>query len=694
ANLRIGRIYYLPGHPPLIRTIAALPLLTLTLKYEEEEHNDSISMDFVDIHFKGLGFLDQNTPDGKDRLILYYSRTMIMLLSVLMGVIVFVWARQLYGVKAGIFAVFLFSFEPNLIAHSGLVTTDAGVSFFILATFYFLYRYVKTWKIPHLVACCILFGLSLLAKHTSFVVVPAIAALLFIGKSFSTGKNPGLKNVSRTITFTAASFLAVWMIAFTVVAASSGFHDLSVHKIELGKILPADVTLPLIVPQYYSKALDLVFSIGSEATHPNFLMGQHKSGVWWYLPLVAFMVKTPMPFILFFGLSLLFFFLGLRRNFRVDELFLLVPLFTVVFFFSFVSNKALALRYILSAFPFIIIFSSSIVNHALERRFLGKIVALLSVWYVLSAAGIAPHYIAYFNELVGGPMNGHKYLADSNLDWGQDNWLLDDYVAERNLSGYKASLFFRSGPYYKSPYGVVAGIPCEPENGTFIASASALAGVFASGTPHEFNCLAWLRQYEPSDNIGYSIFVYNITPSSIPKSGFDWDFLGFVVGKLRRDPVFDFKLRLRDARVYVQDESDSSDCIWNADRMQWVCSDLEWNTISWTRNSVGEKEVECIWAHPVDGKTTIIEFPKLPAGRELRVKAALVDSALGCLDDEEVELQVSVGGDAQDTLTASKNKTTTEKTIPLKEGLENNVTFRVSAKTAKCKHFCFDAVVY
>lgn len=694
ANLKIGRIVYLLGHPPLIRTIAALPLLFMPLKYEStQEHEPGMSTDYVDTHFRGLGFLDENTENGKDKLIIYSSRAMVMLLSVLLGVFIFVWAHELYGIKAGIFALFLFSFEPNLIAHSGLVTTDAGVTVVILITFYFLYKYVKTEGRMHLIVCGVFFGLSLLAKHTSFVVVPAILLLLFIGLEVKPKKDSRVAVISRKILLAGVSFGLIVLIAFTVVAASSGFKDLMVHEICLKKLLPLDVTLPLIVPEYYSKDLDVVFSIGSEGHHPNYLMGQHRSGVWWYLPLVAFLVKTPIPFSLFFGVMLVKFSLQPHKKLRVEELFLLVPLATIVFFFSFISSKTLALRYILSAFPFIIIFSSNIVNFAFERKLLGKVVVLLSIWYVVSAVSIAPHYLAYFNELVGGPINGHKYLVDSNLDWGQDNWLLDDYVKERNMTGYKASLFFRSGPYYKSPEGVVAGVPCEPENGSFIASASALACIFASGTPHELNCLAWLREYEPSDHIGYSIFIYNITPSSIPKRGFDGDILGFVAGKLKRSPVFDFKLRLRNARVYVDGESNLSECTWNANRMQWICSDVDWNTVSWTVNWVDGKPFKCIWAHALEDKTINIDFSEVPVTGNLHLKAAFVDSAMGCLDGVPLQFRVNIGREINRNYNITREQRMIEDEIPFAGENGINVSFKVYAVNSKCKHFCFDAVI-
>ena len=39
-----------------------------------------------------------------------------------------------------------------------------------------------------------------------------------------------------------------------------------------------------------------------------------------------------------------------------------------------------------------------------------------------------PHSHAYFNIFVGGPRNGPLHLSDSNVDWGQDLLLLEDWA--------------------------------------------------------------------------------------------------------------------------------------------------------------------------------------------------------------------------------------------------------------------------
>jgi hypothetical protein len=105
---------------------------------------------------------------------------------------------------------------------------------------------------------------------------------------------------------------------------------------------------------------------------------------------------------------------------------------------------------------------------------------------VVSVLSYHPHYIPYFNEIVWDRRYAYKYLADSNLDWGQADFYLEDYLAE-------------------NPNARVE--PLQPRDGTTIVSVNALVGVEG-----ERDRYAWLREnFEPVDTIGYMYLVYEIS---------------------------------------------------------------------------------------------------------------------------------------------------------------------------------------
>jgi len=139
-------------------------------------------------------------------------------------------------------------------------------------------------------------------------------------------------------------------------------------------------------------------------------------------------------------------------------------------------------------------------------------------WYAFGALKIYPHYLAYFNELIGGPKNGRQYVVDSNLDWGQDLKRLAQFVEKNKINKIYVD-YFGGGSveyYLKEKYQPWHGDyqPGElPANSWLAISATFLSGGQGRPAPG-FESLTgfynWLKQYEPIEIIGYSIFVYFI----------------------------------------------------------------------------------------------------------------------------------------------------------------------------------------
>jgi hypothetical protein len=133
----------------------------------------------------------------------------------------------------------------------------------------------------------------------------------------------------------------------------------------------------------------------------------------------------------------------------------------------------------------------------------------LLLWLVIASAKTYPFYLAYFNEIVGGPGNGYKYLSASNLDWGQDLKDLSSYVHQHAITRLKFAYFGTDDP---RAYGISYEklLPGHPTTGNIAVSATALVGTRA-GCERAFE---WLRRYDPRAKIGYSIFIYYIPTSA------------------------------------------------------------------------------------------------------------------------------------------------------------------------------------
>lgn len=424
--------------------------------------------------------------------ILFWTRMPTALLSLVLGYFIYMWAKELYGTKAGLLALFFYAFSPNIIAHSRLVTTDLPTTTVMFISAYFFWKFMREKTGLNSVYAGMAFGLALTGKQTSLFLVP-VFFILSAADLIIKGEKSGIRE---------DDYVKKLAVLLTVMAAAAFITFFATYAFSVGNL-----------KQYFwgfwiKKGL-------LDAGQPTYLMGSYsENGFWYYFP-VAFLIKTPIPFLLVFLLSLKAL-RGTQRNFY-DELCLTVPVALIFLAFS-RSNINIGLRYILPVYPFMFVFASKIAEE--KNRALGVFVILLLIWYPLESAMIFPHYLAYFNQLAGGPGNGYKYLADSNNDWGQDLPGLKRYVTEHDIGEIKLAYFGTASlEYYnisyeylptaesieKIPEGVE--VECGKTKGLIAISATTLSGVYLP----QKDCYDWLNEYEPIHKIGYSIFIYNIT---------------------------------------------------------------------------------------------------------------------------------------------------------------------------------------
>ena len=281
-----------------------------------------------------------------------------------------------------------------------------------------------------------------------------------------------------------------------------------------------------VAGQFYMEAAK------SKATYLN---GQIYTGGRWYYLFEVLLIKTPIPLIIFFFIAL-FFLIKYPRKFK-SEFIVLLPILVFLGIHITRSNYNSGLRYILPIIPFIFMFSSRILDIRLKKSMhnsLFKIViSMLLIWYMLSAIFIMPNYMAYFNEFIGGPENGHNYLLGANLDQGQDLKKLSNYLKENNIDAIKLSYHGTFDPSYFNisyePLPMEYYLPWSPEYKHpgykpykrpegYKENCSKKYGIMAISVSNLHNvllinksCFNWLSDYEPIKKIGYTIYVYNIT---------------------------------------------------------------------------------------------------------------------------------------------------------------------------------------
>jgi len=439
--------------------------------------------------------------------LLFQTRIVIVLLSVLLGFYVFKWSKELYGQQAGLLALFLYSFNPDILAHSRLITLDLVLACFSFIAIYYFWLFIKEPTRKGLLLSGATLGLALLSKYSAILLFPiyfliGIAVLFSKMKIKSSLKVPleslfikksGLRRTYTLIVLIIMIFVVSVLVLNLGYGFKGTFKSLSSFNFKShffsrwqGNSFFSTFVAP--VPSPYLRGIDLQ-GVKSDQGHGSFLAGKHSVTGWWYYYLSAFLIKTPIPFLIFLLLTLCFL-KRIRHRLAVFEYFLIIPILSFVIYFSFFNHLKIGLRYLLPIFPLMHVFVSKVVKLKFKRQkiFVGTVIFLIG-WHLASSLSIFPHYLAYFNEFIGGPRNGYKYLIDSNLDWGQDNDLMLEYVRKS-----------------KEPVKIN---PEEPTKGKIAVDANRLQGIRGFHT-FPVNRYEWLRKYEPVDNVGYSWLIYEV----------------------------------------------------------------------------------------------------------------------------------------------------------------------------------------
>ncbi|HXH47839.1 MAG TPA: glycosyltransferase family 39 protein [Terriglobia bacterium] len=517
-----------PEHPPLAKLLATTPLLHLELHAPPERRGTPEGKCWSD----GRVFLNLNDAS----VLVFRARLAAGILAVMLGGLLFEAAWRMFGPGPALLAVVLFVFEPNILAHGALVTTDMAVACCLFAAVYAFYRYVARPTLLRLFECGFTAGLALAAKFSGILVFPILVVLalveLWVVRRFrlkqTTEKDPFARSCLRL----GGALLAAAAISLVVLWASYGFrfsarpggqetlHSLveyghvqsaSGTEVQLGPRALLNLAHWRVLPHAYLHGLaNVTRRVYSSSI--SYLFGEvYQGGHWFYFPAV-FIIKSSLAFLLLLGLVLASKSLGLEER-RREVLFMALPA-VVYFLISLTSNLDIGVRHILPVYPFLIIVIAAGAWTMMGRRRSWRyaVVALLAL-HVVSSLRAFPDYLAYSNELWGGPAKTYQVLTDSNVDWGQGLIEAKEYLRTRHISDCWIA-------YYSVLDPASYGIPCRPLPGTFSARnfqavpASLDGTILVGATPMVLSGPPGANPYLPSfsvhpaDVIGGSILVF------------------------------------------------------------------------------------------------------------------------------------------------------------------------------------------
>jgi len=487
-----------PPNPPLIKELLALPVyLRYRLPFNPNPQYWASGSDF----FIGQDFL-YLSPIPANR-ILTLSRVANLVLGACLVMLVGWWAFRLWGGRAAVLATALASLEPNLVAHASLATTDIGVSLFVVLSVYLLWEHLsapRRWWL--LVATGVSTGLACTSKYSAILLIPAMAVIVVLDLLLVEPHEAvppvgsARRERRRELVQRGAALLVILVVAALTIPSAYFFQG----------------------AQHWLSGLRSFLTL-SQAGQPAFFWGNYSYQGWWDYFLVAFLIKTPLGSLILIAASLVF---GLAAGppSRRHVLVLLTPV-AIMFLAMTVAKVNIGLRHILPVYPFLFVLASRLATVHFSRRWLAPALVFLAVVFTaVSALRIAPHQLAYFNEAVGGPDEGYRYLADSNLDWGQDLRGVKVFMEKEQLPMIYLSYFGSAPPsYFGIRYEYVPGTwplewppPSDRVRATaprkmLAISVQNLLDVSRSDDP----LFRWLAGRRVFGKIGYSIFVYDLT---------------------------------------------------------------------------------------------------------------------------------------------------------------------------------------
>ncbi len=551
-----------PEHPPLIKDLAAIPLVFLHLNFPT-----NVSAWKNDVNGQwDLGRIFLYESGNNADKIIHRARFPIMLLAILFGWMFFRWVRRIYGDKVGLLALFFFVFSPTFLAHSRYVTTDlaAAFGFFIgIAAFLnFLFRqdknnpsYSKKRARKSLIIAGIAFGVAQLLKFSLVLLVPLYVIFGAFWVFLNCYENFEAKRFLKELLLMLGKIILIGLIGLAIIWLVYLYHTWNypterqtsdtIFTLKSFGIRPlANLAIWLSgipVLQALGQYMLGVLMVLQRAAGGNttYFVGEISAVGWkYYFPLL-YLVKEQLAFLILALIALIF---GLKnilksqsKNIRSilewsRENFVITAglIFIAVYWTQAMTSPLnIGIRHVLPTFPFIyIIVARQVVRWIKGADSLyirpmknGLIVTILLFWMIISVLVAYPYFLSYYNVLGGGVWNGYKIATDSNYDWGQDLKRLKNFVDNPPAGGKIQKIaidYFGGGnPQYYfgnkfEPWWSAKGAP--PTGSWFAISATFRQGALATPV-HNFtqkpeDTYPWLQGKNPVARAGTSIFIY------------------------------------------------------------------------------------------------------------------------------------------------------------------------------------------
>ncbi|MFF4360446.1 ArnT family glycosyltransferase [Streptomyces sp. NPDC001604] len=477
------RVRLNPEHPPLGKLVIAVGV--------------AIAGPHVDTSYKGdqgqfgrhLLYESGNDPWR----LMFWARLPVIVLTLLFGLVVFTFARELAGAAAGLAALALYAFSPDVIAHGSLATLDVPAAGFVLTSAWLLWRARRRPRL-YVPSAGVALGAGLATKMSVLPAVPVLLALAAWSVWRAGAENRRRRAALGAGVAAVAAVAVVWASYLVVDPRLRWTPEQPVPAVHGVKGLLVRL-LPL--PASYRDGMRIQFGLENYPWQ-GFLFGHLYTGSrWYYLP-AALLVKTPLGMLALWVAGAVV--LVAVRRLRPAAPYVLVPA-GVLLAAAMTGSRDFGTRYAIFVPMFLAVAAGCVL--AVRWRWAPLVTGALVLFVAVSSLLTYPYYLPYSNEAFGGPAETRLRLHDSNVDWGQDLGRLADRLRQR-YRGERIWLVYK-GSGVPSYYGIDASdprrVPPRQVHGLLVVSDSAVAK--ARG-----RLAALIRSSRPVDDVGHSITIY------------------------------------------------------------------------------------------------------------------------------------------------------------------------------------------
>ncbi|BCL32866.1 glycosyl transferase [Streptomyces aurantiacus] len=488
---------YNPEHPPLGKLIIASGLV------------------FTDARLDS-GFVGSQTALGRHVLyesgndpghLMLYARLPVIVLTLLFGLVVLAFARDLTGPAGGLVALALYAFSPDVIANGSLATLDVPAAGFLLTCVWLLWR-ARRRPYFYLPLAGVALGAATATKMSVLPVIPVLMLLAVLsfqhaGRTQNSDARARVRARMHLVAYGVAAaavgmaLVAVAVVWVTYLVVDPRLRWTAPENVPDIRGMRGRVAAWLPFPEAYRDGMRVQFGFEYDIWQ-GFLFGRlYEGSLWYYLP-AALLVKTPLGMLALWTAGAVAL-LAVRRL-RPAVPYVLVPA-ALLLGVSMNGARDLGVRYAVFMPMFLAVGASAVT--LLRRRPAHWATAALVCFVAVSSLRTYPYYLPYSNEAFGGPSKTHLRLHDSNVDWGQDLGRLADHL-RRHHPGERVWLVHK-GAGVPSSYGIDASDPLKAPlgevHGLLVVSDSSAAK--ADG-----RLAALLDTSTPIDEVGHSITLY------------------------------------------------------------------------------------------------------------------------------------------------------------------------------------------